>query len=91
MSTESNLTSMTVSLPHNLKDFVKTQSVSAGCSTPSEYIRRLIHADMQRQEQETLELKILEGLASPKTAMGTGDWKDLRASLRQALNKKNSQ
>jgi len=36
MSSESHLTSKTVSLPHNLKDFVKAQSISAACSTQTE-------------------------------------------------------
>lgn len=87
MSSDIQLTSMTVSLPTTLKDYVKTQSISAGCSTPSEYIRRLIHADKTANEQQALERKVLEGLASPKSKMGPTEWQDLRATLRNTLGK----
>jgi Arc/MetJ-type ribon-helix-helix transcriptional regulator len=64
MARDNDLTSMTVSLPATQKDYVKEQATASGCSTPSEYIRRLIHADQKAREQENLERMILEGLDS---------------------------
>jgi Arc/MetJ-type ribon-helix-helix transcriptional regulator len=82
MNDKDELTSMTVSLPSGQKDYVREQAVATGCSTPSEYIRRLIHADQKAHEQETLELKILEGLDSPARKMTNKEWSKLRQALR---------
>lgn len=62
MSTDSQLTSMNVSLPLTQKLFVREQATASGCSTPSEYVRRLIHADQERLRQVELDesLALLE-------------------------------
>lgn len=88
MASDNDLTSMTVSLPAAQKDYVKEQASASGCSTPSEYIRRLIHADQKAREQEDLERKILEGLDSPARQMTDKNWKDLRTTLRAKLGKR---
>jgi antitoxin ParD1/3/4 len=88
MARDNDLTSMTVSLPATQKDYVKEQAIASGCSTPSEYIRRLIHADQKAREQEDLERKILDGLDSPKRQMTTADWQDLRATLKAKIGKR---
>ncbi len=88
MRAKNELTSMTVSLPSTQKDYVREQATATGCSTPSEYIRRLIHADQKAHEQEELELKILEGLDSPAREMTGKEWSKLRQSLRNKLAKK---
>lgn len=80
-----SLTSMTVSLPDALKAYVKAQAAACGCSTPSEYIRRLIHEDQRARGQEELERKILEGLDSPARHLTDQDWQDLRGLLRDKL------
>ena len=88
MSGSHDLTSMTVSLPARQKAYVKARAVDSGCSTPSEYIRRLIHADQRAHEQEELERRILEGLESPAREMSPDDWKELRTTLREKLTKR---
>jgi Arc/MetJ-type ribon-helix-helix transcriptional regulator len=88
MASDNDLTSMTVSLPTAQKDYVKEQATASGCSTPSEYIRRLIHADQKAREQEVLERRILEGLDSPARQMSDEDWKDVRATLKAKLGKR---
>jgi cytochrome P450 len=88
MTGDSDLTSMTVSLPATQKAYVKAQATTSGCSTPSEYIRRLIYADQRAREQEALEQKILEGLASPSREMTPEDWQELRSILRRQLTKR---
>jgi hypothetical protein len=80
---KNGLTSMTVSLPAAQKEYVRVQSVASGCSTPSEYIRRLIHADQRTREQDRLEMMILEGLRSPAREMTRKDWREFRAELRR--------
>jgi antitoxin ParD1/3/4 len=88
MASDNALTSMTVSLPSGQKDYVKEQATATGCSTPSEYIRRLIHADQKAREQEDLERKILEGLDSPARQMTAAGWKELRTALKSKLGKR---
>jgi len=88
MSADNELTSMTVSLPATQKAYVKAQATASGCSTPSEYIRRLIHADQRAREQEELERKILEGLDSPAREMSSDDWQALRNTVRKKLTKR---
>lgn len=88
MSDKQELTSMTVSLPSSQKEYVREQAAASGCSTPSEYIRRLIHADQKSREAEALELRILEGLESPAREMSGKEWSKLRQTLRTKLAKK---
>jgi len=88
MSGDNDLTSMTVSLPATQKAFVKAQAVTSGCSTPSEYIRRLIYADQRAREREELERKILEGLGSPSRTISDQEWQALRTTLRRQLTER---
>jgi Arc/MetJ-type ribon-helix-helix transcriptional regulator len=88
MSDKNELTSMTVSLPATQKDYVREQAAATGCSTPSEYIRRLIHADQKAHEQDALQLKILAGLDSSAREMTDKEWTKLRQNLRNKLTKK---
>ena len=88
MSSKNDLTSMTVSLPASQKDYVRVQATASGCSTPSEYIRRLIHADQKAHEQEELERRILEGLDSPAREMTAEEWSKLRTTLRSQLTRR---
>lgn len=57
------MTSMNVSLPEELKEYVETQS-KGGYSTPSEYVRELIRGDQRRRAAEKLDSLLLEGLNS---------------------------
>ena len=57
---------MSISLPQNLKEYVKERSMQAHYGTPSDYIRGLIREDLKRLEQERLEAELLKGLRSGK-------------------------
>lgn len=81
---DADLTSMTVSLPASQKAYVKAQAAATGCSTPSEYIRRLIHADQRARQQEELERKLIEGLESGSREVTPEVWAEMRESLRKA-------
>ena len=90
MSGNNDLTSMTVSLPATQKAYVKARAATSGCSTPSEYIRRLIHADQRAREQDDLERKILEGLDSPARELTADEWQALRNALLEKLTRRRS-
>ena len=85
MADSISLTSMTVSLPATQKAFVQERAAATGCSTPSEYIRRLIHADRVAAERDELERQVLEGLGSPAREMTSEAWDQLRAELRKSI------
>jgi antitoxin ParD1/3/4 len=57
---------MTISLPKDLKEFVRKRSLTAHYGTPSDYIRGLIREDVKRLEEERLEQELLKGLRSGK-------------------------
>ena len=56
------MTTMNISLPESLKDFVDEQVSGRGYGTSSEYVRELIRRDQDRQRLKGL---LLDGAASP--------------------------
>jgi len=82
---------MTISLPEDLKQFVKERSLTAHYGTPSDYIRGLIREDLKRLEEERLEQELLKGLRSGKgIAMTQEAWKQLRAEAARRIQSKRS-
>ncbi len=78
------MTSLNVSLPKVLKDYVEGQATADGYSTPSEYVRELIRDDRKRQAREKLEAALLEGLNSgPAKEITSAKWAQKRSSLRR--------
>lgn len=74
------MTTMNVSLPHSLKNFVDEQVSSRGYGTSSEYIRELIRRDQDRQRLKTL---LLDGASSPSAGLADEAYFDeLRARVR---------
>lgn len=58
------MTSLNISLPEALKEYVERQVAQGGYSTPSEYLRELLRQDQKRRAEERLEALLLEGLES---------------------------
>jgi antitoxin ParD1/3/4 len=82
---------MTISLPEDLKQFVKKRSLTAHYGTPSDYIRGLIREDLKRLEEERLEVELLKGLKSGKGIPMTKDaWKRLKAEATSRIRAKRS-
>ena len=72
------MTSMNVSLPEELKEYVEAQTKS-GYSTPSEYVRELIRGDQKRRAKEKLDTLLLEGLNSGDSLpVDATFWSDLK-------------
>lgn len=83
------MTTMNISLPDELKDFVEEQIQKGGFSSVSEYVRDLIRAAQKRAAQERLEALLLEGLESgDATPMTADDWEALRKKVGKRLNRK---
>jgi antitoxin ParD1/3/4 len=72
------MTSMNVSLPEELKEYVEAQT-KRGYSTPSEYVRELIRGDQKRRAKERLDSLLLEGLNSGDSLrVDAKFWSDLK-------------
>ena len=72
------MTSMNVSLPEDLKEYVETQT-KRGYSTPSEYVRELIRGDQKQRAKEKLDALLLEGLNSGNSIpVDAKFWNDLK-------------
>lgn len=82
------MTSMNVSLPQDLKEYVEKQS-EAGYSTPSEYVRELIREDQKRRAKERLDALLLAGLDSGEALRATpAFWDELKREALAKLKKK---
>lgn len=57
-------TTMNVSLPEQMKNFVEERLESGGYGSVSEYVRELIREDQKRREEEKLEKLLLSRLQS---------------------------
>jgi antitoxin ParD1/3/4 len=85
----SSMTSLNISLPQPLKDFVEEQVSKGGFSTPSEYIRALLREDQKRRAEEKLEALLLEGLNSGDPIEITSEyWEKKRNELIERHTKK---
>ena len=85
------MTSMNVSLPEPLRDFVEEQVQTGGYGTASEYVRELLREAQKQQAQERLELLLLEGLNSPASEMTALDWQEIRQEVRERLARRKPQ
>jgi antitoxin ParD1/3/4 len=78
------MTTMNISLPETLKDFVDTQVQEQGYSTSSEYIRTLIRNDQVKRAEQRLAALMLEGLESgPAISVNETYWNNKREALKQ--------
>jgi antitoxin ParD1/3/4 len=77
-----SMTSLNISLPQSLKDFVENQVQQHGYSTPSEYVRELLRQDLKRRAEDQLEAMLLDGLKSGDPIEITPQyWESKRKSL----------
>jgi Arc/MetJ-type ribon-helix-helix transcriptional regulator len=79
---------MTISLPEDLKQFVKKRSRTAHFGTPSDYIRGLIREDVRRLEAERLEIELMKGLKGNGIALTPEAWKKMRSEAAKIIKAK---
>jgi len=82
-------TSLNISLPEALKDFVHERVAEQAYSNPSDYIRALIRADQKRRAEEKLEQLLLEGLESGPAQLVTPETgQALRREIQRRLSER---
>lgn len=74
MAQDTDITSMNVSLPRSQREFVESAARESGCTTTSEYVRRLINDAQREAAQRELERKLLEGLESGRAVEVTSEF-----------------
>ena len=76
------MTTLNISLPDTLGDFVQERVTQGDYDTASDYLRELIHEDQRRKAQEKLDALLREGLESGlSTPMTAQDWDEMRRDL----------
>jgi antitoxin ParD1/3/4 len=78
------MTSLNISLPEALKEYVEGQVASGDWGTPSEYVRELIRQDKERR-LGTLEQELIAAAKGPKIEIPLAEIrrKGLVAALRE--------
>ena len=73
------MTSLNISLPEAMREFVEAQVAKGRYSTPSEFVRALIRDFQKRDLQEELDGLLLDGIRSGKASpMTKKDWEAIR-------------
>ena len=79
-------TSLHVSLPDGLGDFVRQRVADQRFSDPGDYLRHLIQEDCKRvAQQQQLEAALLEGVSDDADPVTEADWRSIRNDVRQRL------
>ena len=83
------MTSLNISLPEPLKQYIEGQVASGDWGTPSEYIRELIRQDKERR-LHTLEQDLLAAAKGPKIELAVAEVrrKGLVAALRDRTRRR---
>lgn len=82
-----SMTSLNISLPESLKDYLEDQVKQGGYSTPSEYIGELVQEDQQRKAEAKLEALLLEGVTSGEPIEANSEyWERKRNQLIERHN-----
>jgi antitoxin ParD1/3/4 len=66
------MTSLNISLPEALKQYVERQVASGDWGTPSEYVRELIRQDKERR-LHSLEQDLIAAVKGPKIELAVAD------------------
>jgi len=78
-------TTLHISLPETLKQYVKERVDEEHFSNPSDYIRVLIREDQKQRDERKLEQMLLEGLASGSRTIGSQDWQNLKEKILDSI------
>ena len=85
------MTSLNISLPEPMREWIEAQIKHGRYGNASEYLRDLIRRDQERQAQERLEGLLLDGVKSgPASPLTKQDWAELRTDVAERLEKRQS-
>jgi antitoxin ParD1/3/4 len=80
------MTTVTISMPESLKQFLEHEVQTKGYGNVSEYMRELLRDAQSRNAEARLEALLLEGLAgSEDIPLSPAFWQDLKADTGKIL------
>jgi antitoxin ParD1/3/4 len=75
------MTTINISLPDQMKEFVDEEMGGGGYRDPSDYFNALLVDQLKRKAEEKLEALLQEGLATESSAVDKKDWDFIRGEL----------
>lgn len=82
------MTTLTISLPESLKEFIDQEIKAKGYGNVSEYVRGLLRAAQEREAEARLESRLMEGLTGGEDIpLSPEFWKELRRDAATILAK----
>lgn len=73
------MTTLTISLPDSLREFIEREVEAKGYGNVSEYVRGLLREAQEREANQRLEALLLEGLVSGGESPASPEfWRELR-------------
>jgi len=75
------MTTITVTLPDSMREFLDAELKQRGIEDPSEYFQALLIEDQKRKEWAKLHRMIDEGLESGSSEMTQEDWREIREEV----------
>ena len=75
------MTTINISLPDQMKEFVDEEMGEGGYRDPSDYFNALLQEQLQRKAEQKLERLLREGLATESLPVDKKDWEYIRAEL----------
>ena len=84
------MTTLTISLPESLREFIDTQVKAKGFGNTSEYVRSLVREAQEAEAAKKLESLLLEGLRSGGDDIEADQefWSALRAEATALVKKR---
>jgi antitoxin ParD1/3/4 len=82
-----SMSTVTISIPDQLKRFISIQMRKKGFDNVSEYFRSLIRDAQAKEADARLESLLLEGLDSSDIEVSDGFWKDLKKDAKTLVKK----
>jgi antitoxin ParD1/3/4 len=82
------LTSLHVSLPEDLKEFVREEVAEGGYSTPSDFVRTLLRERRAQKLRQRINAALLEGLETPAEKVTPEYLARLRGEVKALLSRK---
>ncbi len=87
--TKDQMTSMNISVPESMKEFIEDEVSSGGYGTASEYVRELVRDAKKQKEEERIEKLLLQALESgPASPMTKKDWEAIKQRGLERIQRK---
>ncbi len=82
------LTSLHVSLPEDLKDFVRQEVAEGGYSTPSDFVRTVLRERREQKLRRGIDATLLASLETPTESVTPEYLASLRREARKLIERK---